>query len=56
MVVKANCYFFKRRFSNDLESRDMVNGEMVNISDNAVHLGHTISSSDRESILLVAKK
>ena len=33
----------------------MVNGEMVNISDNAVHLGHAISSSDRESISLTAK-
>ena len=32
-----------------------VNGELVNISDNAVHLGHTISSSDRESISLTAK-
>ena len=32
----------------------MVNGD-VNVSDNAVHLGHTISSSDRESISLTAK-
>ena len=38
-----------------MESGIMVNGEMVNISDNAVHLGHTISSSDRESILLILK-
>ena len=38
-----------------MESGVMVNGEMVNISDNAVHLGHTISSSDRESISLTAK-
>ena len=33
----------------------MVNGKMVNISDNAVDLGHTISSSGRESISLTAK-
>ena len=33
----------------------MVNGEMVNISDNAVHLGHTILSSDRERISLTIK-
>ena len=38
-----------------MESGIMVNGEIVNISDNAVHLGHTISSSDRESISLTAK-
>ena len=39
-----------------MESAIMVNGEMINISDNAVHLGHTISSSDRERILLTAKR
>ena len=33
-----------------MESGIMVNREIVNISDNAVHLGHTISSSDRECI------
>ena len=38
-----------------MESGIMVNGELVNISVNAVHLGHTISSSDRESISLTAK-
>ena len=38
-----------------MESGIMVNEEIVNISDNAVHLGHTISSSDRESISLTAK-
>ena len=41
--------------SNGMESGIMVNRELVNISDNAVHLGHTISSSDRESISLTAK-
>ena len=38
-----------------MESGIMVNGEIVNTSDNAVHLGHAISSSDRESISLTAK-
>ena len=32
----------------------IVNAEMANIPDNAVHLGHTISSSDRKSISLIA--
>ena len=58
MVVtsKSKLIFFKRRFSNGLESGIMVNREIVSISDNAVHLGHTISSSDRESISLTAKR
>ena len=38
-----------------MESGIMVNGEMVNISDNAVPLGNPILSSDRESISLTAK-
>ena len=38
-----------------MESEIIVNVEIVNTSDNAVHLGHTISSSDRESISLTAK-
>ena len=52
---KSKLLFFKRRFSNEMESGILVNGEIVNISDNAVHLGHTISSSNRESISLTAK-
>ena len=52
---KSKLLFFKGRFSNGMESGIMVNGELVNISNNAVHLGHTISSSDRESISLTAK-
>ena len=52
---KSKLLFFKGRFSNGMESGIMVNRELVNISDNAVHLGHTISSSDRESISLTAK-
>ena len=52
---KSKLLFFKERFSNGMESGIMVNREIVNISVNAVHLGHTISSSDRESISLTAK-
>ena len=52
---KSKLLFFKGRFSNGMESEIMVNGEIVNISDNDVHLGHTISSSERESISLTAK-
>ena len=33
----------------------MVNGEIVYISDSAVHLGHNISTSDRDSMILAAK-
>ena len=36
---KSKLLFFKGRFSNGMESGIMVNGELVNISDNAVHLG-----------------
>ena len=52
---KSNLLFFKERFSDGIESGIMVNGTMAHISDNAVHLRHTISSSDRESILWTAK-
>ena len=52
---KSKLLFFKGRLSNGMESGIMVNGVLVNISDNTVHLGHTISSSDRESISLTAK-
>ena len=52
---ESKLLFFKRRFSNGMKSGIMVNGEIVNISDNTVHLGHTISSYDRESISLTAK-
>ena len=53
---KSKLLLFKGRFSNRMESGIMVNREIVNTSDNAVHLGHTISSSDSESISLTAKR
>ena len=52
---ESKLLLFKRRFSIGMESGIMVNGAIVNISDNAVHLLHTISSSDRENISLTAK-
>ena len=55
MIVKARLLIFKGiRFSSGMKSGVMVNGEMVSISNNAVHLRHTISSSDRESVSLTA--
>ena len=33
-----------------------MNGEIVHISDNAVHLGHKISTSDCDSIILAARE
>ena len=52
---KSKFLIFKGRFLYGMESGVMVSTEIVNISDNAVHLGHTISSSDREGISLTAK-
>ena len=46
--------FFKGRYASALTSGIMVNGEIVHISDNAVHLG--ISTSDRDSMILAAKR
>ena len=51
---KSELAIFKERLSNGLEPGVMVNRLMVNISDKAVHLGHTISSSDLERISMTA--
>ena len=56
MVAKVNCYFFKGRCASAITSGIIVNGEIVHISDNAVHLGHNISTSDRDSMILAAKR
>ena len=56
MVAKVNCYFFKGRYASAITSGIMVNGEIVHISDNDVHFGHNISTSDRDSLILAAKK
>ena len=52
---KSKLSFFKGRHASAITSGIMVNGEIVHISDNAVHLGHNISTSDRDSMILAAK-
>ena len=53
---KRKLLFFKGRYAGAITSGIMVNGEIVHISDNAVHLGHNISTSDRDSMILAAKR
>ena len=53
---KSKLLFFKGRYASAITSGIMVNGEIVHISDNCVHLGHNISTSDRNSIILAAKR
>ena len=53
---KSKLLFFKDRYACTITSGIMVNGEIVHISDNAVHLGHNISTSDRDSMILAAKR
>ena len=56
MVAKGNCYFFTGGYASAMTSGIMVNGEIVHISDNDVHLSHNISTSDRDSMILAAKR
>ena len=53
---KSKLLFFKGIYASTITSGIMVNGEIVHISDNAVHLGHNISTSDRDSMILAAKR
>ena len=53
---KSKLLFFKGRYASAITSCFMVNGEIVHISDNAVHLGHNISTSDCDSMILAAKR
>ena len=53
---KIKLLFFKGRYANAITSGIMVNGEIVHICDNAVHLGDNISTSDRDSMILAAKR
>ena len=46
----------KGRYASAITSGIMVNGEIVHVSDNAVHLGHNISTSDRDCMILAAKR
>ena len=52
---KSNLLFFKGRFSVMMPSEIMVNGQIVGVSEKAVHLGHTISTTDRDCITMAAK-
>ena len=47
---------FKGRYASAITSGIMVNGEIVHISGNPVHLGHNISTSNRDSMILAAKR
>ena len=47
--------FFKGRFSNVSACGFHVNGQYVEVSKRAMHLGHTISSGDRTEIVKYAK-
>ena len=49
MVAKV---IFKGRSASAITSGIKVNDEIVQIFDNAVHLGHNISTSDRDSMIL----
>ena len=53
---KRKLLFFKCIYASTITSGIMVNGEIVHISDNAVHIGHNISTSDRDSMILTAKR
>ena len=53
---KSKLLFFKCRYASAITSGIMLNGEIVHISHNAVHLGHNISTSDRDSRILAAKR
>ena len=53
---KSKLLFFKGRYASTITSSIMVNGEIVHISDNAVHLGRNISTSDRDIMILAAKR
>ena len=54
MVLKVN-YCFKGRFSNVSACGFHVNGQYVEVSKCAMHLGHSISSGDRTEIVKYAK-
>ena len=53
---KSKLLFFKGRYASTITSGIMLNGEIVHISDNAFHWGHNISTSDRDSMILAAKR
>ena len=53
---KSKILFFKDKYDNAIISCIKVKGEIIHISDNAVHFCHNISTSDRDSMILAAKR
>ena len=52
---KSKLLFFKGRCCNVSTLGIVVCGQLVEMSDTAVHLGHTITSNDRDNITKSAK-
>ena len=50
MVVRAKLYFFKCRECNSSSLNARIGGHIVDVTDSVTHLGHTISSRDRDRI------
>ena len=48
---KSKLLYFKGRYCSATQKGIQVNGEFVNISKSAVHLGHTVSSDKRSQIV-----
>ena len=53
-VDKSKLLFFKGRFSVMMRSEIMVNSQIVCVSEKTVYLGHTVSTTDRDSITMAA--
>ena len=52
---KSKLLFFKGRSSVMMSSELMVNGQIVGVSEKAVHLGHSVSTTDRDCITMARK-
>ena len=52
---KSKLLFFKGRSFVMMRSENMVNGQIVGVSEKGVHLGHTVSMTDRDCIAMAAK-
>ena len=52
---KSKLLFLKGRSSVMMLSEIMVNDQKVDVSKKSVHLGHTVSTTDRDCITMAAK-
>ena len=52
---KSKLLFFNGRSSVMMPSENMVNGQIVGMCEKAVHLGYTVSTTDRDCITMAAK-